>query len=194
MPVLLSRPRSSEQSSSRGLKSGSLARRLYSSTPILRSADSAPTQQRGASKLFKSADEAVADIKSGSVILSSGFGLCGVADTLIKAIQRRGKESLHSLTAISNNAGVQGKSGLSLLSESGQVNRFIMSYLGANKVLEKQYLSGELAIELCPQGTLVERIRAAGAGIPAFFTPTGAREFSPYTATANELKLCAFCR
>lgn len=83
---------------------------------------------------------------------------------------------MHSLTAVSNNAGIEGKGGLAVLTKSGQVNRLILSYLGNNKALEKGYLTGELAIELCPQGTLAERIRAAGAGIPAFFTPTGARE------------------
>ncbi|SCB64377.1 hypothetical protein SNK03_002467 [Fusarium graminearum] len=129
---------------------------------------------RGQSKLFKDADAAVADIKSGSTLLSSGFGLCGVADTLINAINKRGRDSLHSLTAVSNNAGVEGKGGLAVLTSAGQVDRLILSYLGNNKVLEKKYLTGELAIELCPQGTLAERIRAGGAGIPAFFTPTAA--------------------
>ncbi|KAF5528781.1 MUP1-high affinity methionine permease, partial [Fusarium napiforme] len=129
---------------------------------------------RGGSKLFKDADAAVADIKSGSILLSSGFGLCGVADTLIGALNRRGRDSLNSLTAVSNNAGVEGKGGLATLTSAGQVDRLILSYLGNNKVLEKKYLTGELAIELCPQGTLAERIRAAGAGIPAFFTPTAA--------------------
>lgn len=133
---------------------------------------------RGGSKLFKDADAAVADIKSGSTLLSSGFGLCGVADTLIGALNRRGRESLNSLTAVSNNAGVEGKGGLATLTSAGQVDRLILSYLGNNKVLEKKYLTGELAIELCPQGTLAERIRAAGAGIPAFFTPTAARTLS----------------
>ncbi|XHG06344.1 hypothetical protein AWENTII_009549 [Aspergillus wentii] len=104
----------------------------------------APKIERGGSKLFKNADEAVADLKSGSTLLSSGFGLCGVAETLISAIHRRG------------------------------VNRLILSYLGNNKALEKKYLTGNIAIELCPQGTLAERLRAGGAGIPAFFTPTGA--------------------
>ncbi|KAL3418594.1 coenzyme A transferase [Phlyctema vagabunda] len=136
-------------------------------------ADSAPKIVRGGSKLFKSADEAVADLKSGSMILSSGFGLCGTAETLIQAIARRGIESIHSLTAVSNNAGASGDGGLAALTKSGQVNRVIISYLGNNKVLEKKYLSGDIAIELCPQGTLAERIRAGGAGIPAFYTPTG---------------------
>ncbi|KAM0270389.1 hypothetical protein ACHAPA_003573 [Fusarium lateritium] len=129
---------------------------------------------RGQSKLFKDADAAVADIKSGSTLLSSGFGLCGVADTLIGALSRRGRDSLNSLTAVSNNAGVEGKGGLAVLTSAGQVDRLVLSFLGNNKVLEKKYLTGEVAIELCPQGTLAERIRAAGAGIPAFFTPTAA--------------------
>ncbi|RAH45855.1 3-oxoacid CoA-transferase [Aspergillus brunneoviolaceus CBS 621.78] len=134
----------------------------------------APRIDRGASKLFGSADEAVADLKSGSTILSSGFGLCGVAETLIAAIHRRGVDSLHSLTAVSNNAGAAGKGGLSTLTQAGQVNRLVLSYLGNNKALEKKYLSGEISIELTPQGTLAERLRAGGSGIPAFFTPTGA--------------------
>ncbi|KAK1138505.1 hypothetical protein N8T08_002455 [Aspergillus melleus] len=137
----------------------------------------APKIDRSASKLFKNADEAVADIQSGSTILSSGFGLCGVAETLISAMHRRGAENLHSLTAVSNNAGAPGKGGLSTLTQAGQVNQLILSYLGNNKALEKKYLTGNIAIELCPQGTLAERLRAAGAGIPAFFTPTGAHTF-----------------
>ncbi|TWU74323.1 hypothetical protein ED733_005906 [Metarhizium rileyi] len=126
------------------------------------------------SKVYESVDEAVADVKSGSTILSAGFGLCGVADTIIEALRRRGVESLHSLTAVSNNAGIEGKGGLSTLSKAGQVDKLILSYLGNNKILERKYLSGQLAIELCPQGTLAERLRAGGAGIPAFYTPTGA--------------------
>ncbi|KAJ6010344.1 hypothetical protein N7451_001756 [Penicillium sp. IBT 35674x] len=131
----------------------------------------APKVERGGSKVFKDADAAVADIKSGSTILSSGFGLCGVAETLINAMGRRGPDQLHSLTAVSNNAGAAGKGGLSTLSQNGQLNRLILSYLGNNKVLEKKYLSGDIAIELCPQGTLAERLRAGGAGIPALFHP-----------------------
>ncbi|KAL4987751.1 hypothetical protein BDW68DRAFT_187738 [Aspergillus falconensis] len=137
----------------------------------------APKIDRAASKLFKSADDAVADIESGSTILSSGFGLCGVADTIITAIARRGVKNIHSLTAVSNNAGAPGKGGLSTLTQSGQVDRLIISYLGNNKALEKKYLTGSIAIELCPQGTLAERLRAGGAGIPAFYTATGAHTF-----------------
>jgi len=149
-------------------------RHLQTSFPqVVKSVSNAPTIDRGASKLFKSADEAVADIPSGSTILSSGFGLCGTAETIIDAINRRGIDKLHSLTAVSNNAGKDGAGGLSTLTQSGQVNRLIISYLGNNKVLERQYLSGDIAIELCPQGTLAERLRAGGAGIPAFYTPTG---------------------
>lgn len=133
---------------------------------------SAPVIDRSKSKLFKSADEAVADIQSGSTILSAGFGLCGVAETLITAIRDRGAKELHSLTAVSNNAGIEGVGGLAIITNSGQVNKLIISFLGNNKALEKQYLSGDITIELCPQGTLAERIRAAGAGIPAFYTPT----------------------
>jgi len=137
----------------------------------------APTKIRGQSKLYASADEAVADIKSGSTILSAGFGLCGTAETLIKAIARRGVDSVHSLTAVSNNAGTAIGGGLSPLIESGQVSRAICSFLGNNKNLEKKYLTGQIAIELTPQGTLAEKIRCGGAGIPAFFTPTGVNTY-----------------
>ncbi|KAJ5343563.1 hypothetical protein MYU51_021667 [Penicillium brevicompactum] len=147
----------------------------YSTTAPLLSL--APKIERGGSKVFKDADAAVTDIKSGSTILSSGFGLCGVAETLINAMHRRGADQLHSLTAVSNNAGAAGKGGLSTLSQNGQINRLVLSYLGNNKALEKKYLTGNIAIELCPQGTLAERLRAGGAGIPAFFTPTGAHTF-----------------
>lgn len=161
--------------------------RLFSSTALRRSAPNltpdpprAPAPKRGASKIFPDADAAVADIASGSTILSAGFGLCGVAETLITALHRRGRAGLHSLTAVSNNAGVEGKGGLSVLTANGQVDRLVLSFLGNNKVLERKYLSGDIAIELCPQGTLAERIRSAGSGIPAFFTATGARKSRPH--------------
>ncbi|OAP60712.1 hypothetical protein AYL99_05714 [Fonsecaea erecta] len=132
-----------------------------------------PVIDRTRSKLFKDADEAVADIQSGSTILSAGFGLCGTAETIITAMHKRGIESLNNLTAVSNNAGAAGAGGLSPLTQSGQLTRCILSYLGNNKKLEQKYLNGDIAIELCPQGTLAERIRAGGSGIPAFYTPTG---------------------
>ncbi|KAI0438624.1 succinyl-CoA:3-ketoacid-coenzyme A transferase subunit B [Xylaria telfairii] len=133
----------------------------------------APAKSRGGSKVFRSADEAIADVKDGDVILSAGFGLCGVAETLIRAIHRKG---LKNLTAVSNNAG-SGTNGLALLTQDGRLDRIILSYLGSNKSLEKQYLTGRIAVELCPQGTLAERLRAAGAGIPAFYTATGGKTF-----------------
>ncbi|KAK8867655.1 succinyl-CoA:3-ketoacid-coenzyme A transferase [Apiospora arundinis] len=142
-------------------------RKLYST-------DRQPVKKkRGGSKVFKSADDAIADIQDGSTILSAGFGLCGVAETLIEAIHKKG---LKGLTAVSNNAGANDK-GLALLTKDGRVTRMMLSYLGANKELERQYLSGEIALELCPQGTLAEKLRAAGAGIPAFYTATGGRTF-----------------
>lgn len=107
------------------------------------------------------------------MVLSAGFGLCGVAETLIQAIHKKG---LKNLTAVSNNAGA-GDHGLALLTKDGRLNRIVLSYLGSNKELEKQYLTGKIAVELCPQGTLAERLRAAGAGIPAFFTATGGKTF-----------------
>lgn len=132
-----------------------------------------PSPSRPKSKIYESADEAVKDLKDGSVVLSAGFGLCGVAQTLIEAIGRSG---LKDLTAVSNNAGL-GNHGLAHLTKTGQISRMICSYLGGNKELEKQYLSGNISIELCPQGTLAERIRAGGAGIPAFFTSTGVQTY-----------------
>ncbi|KAF2737232.1 3-oxoacid CoA-transferase [Polyplosphaeria fusca] len=144
-------------------------RRFYIATPSQQ-----PTINRAASKLLPTADDAVADLQSGSTVLSAGFGLCGVAETLIHAIKNRGPHSLHSLTAVSNNAGIEGVGGLSLITKTGQVSKLILSFLGNNKALEKKYLTGGIEIELCPQGTLAERIRAAGAGIPAFYTPTAA--------------------
>ncbi|GME33799.1 Major intrinsic protein [Neofusicoccum parvum] len=132
----------------------------------------APAVKRDGSKLYASADAAIADLQSGSTLLSAGFGVCGVAQTLIEAIARRGSASLHSLTAVSNNAGA-GEYGLALLARTGQVSRLVLSFLGANKQLEKAYLAGDVAVELCPQGTIAERLRAGGAGIPAFYTATG---------------------
>ncbi|ETI22568.1 hypothetical protein G647_06644 [Cladophialophora carrionii CBS 160.54] len=126
---------------------------------------------QGASKVYKSADDAIADLQDGSVILSAGFGLSGVAETLIDAIRRKGTRNL---TVVSNNAGA-GEHGLAKLSPTGQVSRWIVSFIGNNKPLGKQYHEGKVVVELCPQGTIAERLRAAGAGIPAFFTATGAR-------------------
>lgn len=107
------------------------------------------------------------------MVLSAGFGLCGVAETLIQAIHKKG---LKNLTAVSNNAG-SGSHGLALLTRDGRLGRIILSYLGSNKELEQQYLTGQIAVELCPQGTLAEKLRAAGAGIPAFYTATGVKTF-----------------
>ncbi|KAK5108114.1 hypothetical protein LTR62_008768 [Meristemomyces frigidus] len=137
----------------------------------------APAKTRGQQKVFDSVDEAVADVKSGSTLLSAGFGLCGTAETIIGALSKRGAENLHSLTAVSNNAGTAIGGGLSPLIANGQVSKAICSFLGNNKALEKKYLNGEIAIELTPQGTLAEKIRCGGAGIPAFFTPTGVNTF-----------------
>ena len=121
------------------------------------------------SKLLPSAADAVADIPDNAVIMAGGFGLCGIPENLILAIRDR---CVKGLTFISNNAGVD-DFGLGLLLRTRQVKKMISSYVGENKEFERQYMSGELEVELCPQGTLAERIRAGGAGIPAFFTPTG---------------------
>ena len=119
-------------------------------------------------KIFPSADAALKDMKSNSTLLAGGFGLCGVPDTLINTVHAN--PHIKDLTAVSNNAGVVG-SGLGLLLESKQVSKMIASYVGENKLFEKQYLSGDIELELTPQGTLAERCRAGGAGIPAFYTP-----------------------
>ena len=123
------------------------------------------------SKLYQSAHDALAGaLKDGMVIMSGGFGLCGVPNVLIGAIHDSG---VKDLTIISNNAGTDG-AGLGLLLESRQVKKMISSYVGENKEFMRQYLAHELEIEFNPQGTLAERIRAGGAGIPAFYTRTGA--------------------
>lgn len=122
-------------------------------------------------KVFDSVDEAVKDVKSGDTLLSGGFGLCGTPDTLIDALARR--PEVTKLTAVSNNAGA-GQNGLGKLLHSGQIDKMIASYIGGNKHFESLYLQGNISMELVPQGTLVERLRAHAAGIPAFYTPTGA--------------------
>ena len=120
-------------------------------------------------KVFTSADEAVADIADGATLMLGGFGLCGIPENLIAAMVRRGARGLHT---ISNNMGVDGF-GTGLMLEAGQIASHIGSYVGENRLMEKMVISGELNLTLVPQGTLAERIRAGGAGIPAFFTPTG---------------------
>jgi 3-oxoacid CoA-transferase subunit A len=120
-------------------------------------------------KVFASADEAIRDITDGATLLVGGFGLCGIPETLIEAVMRKG---VKNLTTISNNAGVD-EFGLGKLLYAGQIRKHIGSYVGENKLFEQMVLTGKLELELNPQGTLAERIRAGGAGIPAFFTPTG---------------------
>ena len=120
-------------------------------------------------KVFESAEAAIFDMKNGAVVMSGGFGLCGNPENLILAIAAKGVEGL---TVISNNCGTD-LYGLGLLLQSRQIRKMISSYVGENKNFEQQFLSGELEVELNPQGTLAERIRAAGSGIPAFFTATG---------------------
>src|SRR5271165_6098317 len=121
-------------------------------------------------KVYASADAALAGgVKDGMTIMAGGFGLCGIPETLIEALGRTG---VKDLTVVSNNAGVDGV-GLGVLLETGQIKKMISSYVGENKIFAKLYLSGQLELEFNPQGTLAERIRAGGAGIPAFFTKTG---------------------
>jgi 3-oxoacid CoA-transferase subunit A len=116
-----------------------------------------------------SAAEAVADIPDGATIAVGGFGLCGIPSVLIAALLEAGTRDLE---AVSNNAGVDGW-GLGLLLEAGRLRRMVASYVGENKEFARQYLAGELEVELTPQGTLAEKLRAGGAGVPAFYTPTG---------------------
>jgi 3-oxoacid CoA-transferase subunit A len=120
-------------------------------------------------KTVDSADEALKDLPDGATLMAGGFGLCGIPENLIAAIAKRGTRGL---TIISNNCGIDDK-GLGLLLAAGQVKKMISSYVGENKTFQRLYLDGQLEVELTPQGTLAERIRAGGAGIPAFFTATG---------------------
>jgi 3-oxoacid CoA-transferase subunit A len=123
-----------------------------------------------ANKVYPSADAALAGLlRDGMMIMSGGFGLCGIPSALIEAIRADG---VKNLTVVSNNAGIDG-AGLGLLLESRQIHKMISSYVGENKLFAQQYLAGQLELEFNPQGTLAERIRAGGAGIPAFFTKTG---------------------
>jgi 3-oxoacid CoA-transferase subunit A len=120
-------------------------------------------------KLFPDADAAIAGLEDGASIMVGGFGLCGIPENLIDAVRRK---EVRNLTVISNNAGV-GDFGLGKLLETRQISRLIGSYVGENKRLEEQALKGEIELQLNPQGTLAERIRAGGAGIAGFYTPTG---------------------
>ena len=119
-------------------------------------------------KVVANADEAVRDISDGATIMLGGFGLCGIPELLIAALVRKGVKGLHT---ISNNMGVDGF-GMGLMLEAGMIASHTGSYVGENKLLEQKVIRGELDLTLVPQGTLAERIRAGGAGIPAFFTPT----------------------
>lgn len=122
----------------------------------------------GKGKVFNNIDEVVSDIPDGAKLLVGGFGLCGIPENLISALLKKGTKQL---TVVSNNAGVE-DAGLGKLLKEHRIKRMIASYVGENPEFEKQYLSGQLEVELTPQGTLAERVRAGGAGIPAFYTPT----------------------
>ncbi|MFJ7917016.1 MULTISPECIES: CoA transferase subunit A [unclassified Lysinibacillus] len=123
----------------------------------------------GKGKVWDSFEEAVADIKDGGTLAVGGFGLCGIPEKSIAALVQRGTKDL---TVVSNNCGVDDW-GLGLLLANKQIKKMIASYVGENKIFEQQFLSGELEVELTPQGTLAERMRAGGAGIPGFYTATG---------------------
>jgi 3-oxoacid CoA-transferase subunit A len=133
-------------------------------------------------KIVAHADAALDGIEDGMTLMVGGFGLCGIPENLIAALRKRGT---CNLTCISNNAGVDGF-GLGLLLETRQIRKMISSYVGENDEFERQMLSGELEVELIPQGTLAERCRAAGAGIPAFFTPAG---FGTEVAEGKEIRM-----
>jgi 3-oxoacid CoA-transferase A subunit len=120
-------------------------------------------------KIYQNADLATADIQDGQTIMLGGFGLCGIPENSISSLVKKG---VKELTCISNNAGVD-DFGIGLMLQQRQVKKMISSYVGENAEFERQLLSGELEVELIPQGTLAERVRAGGAGIPAFFTPAG---------------------
>ena len=120
-------------------------------------------------KVVASADEAIKDVFDGATIMIGGFGLCGIPENLIRALVRKG---VKNLTTISNNVGVDGF-GNGLLLAAGQIRKHVGTYVGENRLLEQMVLQGKLELDLVPQGTFSERIRAGGAGIPAFFTPTG---------------------
>jgi 3-oxoacid CoA-transferase subunit A len=121
-------------------------------------------------KVYKRAIDAVRDIPDGATILAGGFGLCGIPENSIAALRELGTKGL---VVVSNNCGVD-DFGLGVLLRNKQIRKMVSSYVGENKEFERQYLTGELEVELTPQGTLAERLRAGGAGIPAFYTPTGA--------------------
>ncbi len=120
-------------------------------------------------KIYANANEAISDIRDGATIMVGGFGLCGIPQDLIEALVRKNVRELHT---ISNNVGVDGF-GMGLLLANGQIRHHIGTYVGENKLLENLVLQGEIKLELIPQGTFSERIRAGGAGIPAFYTPAG---------------------
>src|SRR6516225_4429159 len=120
-------------------------------------------------KVVPTADEAIRDVQDGAVVMSGGFGLCGNPENLIAALHRKG---VKNLTIISNNCGTTDL-GLGILLKAKQVKKMVASYVGENKEFERQFLGGELEVELNPQGTLAERIRAGGCGIGGFYTPTG---------------------
>ena len=132
-------------------------------------------------KIVSGADEAIQDIKNGATIMLGGFGLCGIPENSIDALKRKG---CTDLTCISNNAGVD-DFGLGMLLKTRQIKKMLSSYVGENEEFERQLLSGELEVDLIPQGTLATRIQMAGMGIPAFFTPAG---FGTEIATGKEVK------
>src|SRR5690242_2072310 len=127
------------------------------------------SKTRSMNKVYPDAKAALHDVFDGATILAGGFGLTGNPENCIAELARR---KVNDLTIVSNNCGTTEK-GLGVLLAQGQVKKMVSSYVGENKIFEQQFLSGQLQVELCPQGTLAERLRAGGSGIEAFFTPTG---------------------
>jgi 3-oxoacid CoA-transferase subunit A len=123
----------------------------------------------GFDKVVSTYEEAMAGLEDGMTVIAGGFGICGIPENLIKQIKKMGTKDL---TIVSNNCGIDGF-GLGILLEDRQIKKMVSSYVGENKLFEEQLLSGQLEVELTPQGTLAEKMRAAGAGIPAFYTATG---------------------
>jgi 3-oxoacid CoA-transferase subunit A len=139
-------------------------------------------------KVVANAEDAVRDIQDGATVMVGGFGLCGNPENLIRALVKKG---VKNLTTISNNAGIDG-AGIGLLLGAGQIRKHIGTYVGENKLLEQMVLDGRMQLELVPQGTFAERIRAGGAGIPAFFTPTGFGTLVAENKETREFEGCMY--
>ena len=155
--------------------------------PIWRRNFCVSTPRRGIDKLCDSAPEAIKEMKGSSTVLVGGFGFSGVPNTLINAV--RDRPDITDLTVVSNNAGMPG-AGLGQLLETKQISKMIASFIGENKVFEKMYLTGDLALELTPQGSIAEKCAAGAAGVPAFYTPAAYGTIGGLTLWRWGLDLC----